>query len=154
MQKHILKKPRKILVSVTQVNFFFCASLSGSSWQRTIRFAVLNTCTCIQQKSKFSSKNSAASKTPVFLQFCINLSLLLDLLCIFICDISLLIVKHACICCNITILNISECAQYVEKIDLIILLCQGDIEQIKKSLHQKIYIHRLYFPYTIFNSCY
>lgn len=50
--------------SVPQVNFFFYASLSGSTWQRTIRFAIFHRCTYVQQKSKFRPKTSAVSETP------------------------------------------------------------------------------------------
>lgn len=71
----------------------------------------------------------------------------------YICHISLLIVNHACVCYNVTIQNISECARYVEKTVLIHLLCGGEIEQIKRSLHQNTYIHRVYLPYIIINSC-
>lgn len=70
--------------SVPQVNFFFYASLSGSTWQRTIRFAIL-----IGVPMFSKNLNSGLKlllylnpRLVFFLQFCINFTLLLFLLCI------------------------------------------------------------------------
>lgn len=68
-EAHLEETKESSSQSVTNINFFFNASLSGSGWQRTIMFAILNICTMFS-KNLNSGLKTAASETPAFFLRC------------------------------------------------------------------------------------